>query len=55
MGFSRTYSVALVGLSGHIVDVEADISQGLPGFVLLGLPDTALNESKERVRSPELP
>lgn len=51
MGFSRTYSVALVGLSGHIVDVEADISQGLPGFVLLGLPDTALNESKERVRS----
>ena len=51
MGFSRTYSVALVGLSGHVVDVEADISQGLPGFVLLGLPDTALNESKERVRS----
>ncbi len=51
MGFARTYSVALVGLRGHIVDVEADISQGLPGFVLLGLPDTALNESKERVRS----
>ena len=51
MGFSRTYSVALVGLSGYIVDVEADISQGLPGFVLLGLPDTALNESRERVRS----
>ena len=38
MGFARTYSVALVGLRGHIVDVEADISQGLPGFVLLGLP-----------------
>ena len=51
MGFARTYSVALVGLHGHIVDVEADVSQGLPGFVLLGLPDTALNESKERVRS----
>ena len=46
MGFARTYSVALVGLHGHIVDVEADVSQGLPGFVLLGLPDTALNESK---------
>lgn len=51
MGFARTYSVALVGLHGHIVEVEADVSQALPSFVLLGLPDTALNESKERVRS----
>ena len=51
MGFARTYSVALVGLRGHIVEVEADVSSALPSFVLLGLPDTALNESKERVRS----
>ena len=44
MGFARTYSVALVGLRGHIVEVEADVSSALPSFVLLGLPDTALNE-----------
>jgi len=51
MGFARTYSVALVGLRGHIVEVEADVSSALPSFVLPGLWDTALNESKERVRS----
>lgn len=51
MSFSRTFSVALVGLAGHIVEVEADISSSLPGFVILGLPDTSLNESKDRVRS----
>ncbi|GGH58567.1 YifB family Mg chelatase-like AAA ATPase [Rothia aerolata] len=51
MAFAKTYSVALVGIQGHMVEVEADISQALPGFVLLGLPDTALNEAKDRVRS----
>lgn len=51
MSFARTYSVALVGITGHMVEVEADISNALPGFVLLGLPDAALNESKDRVRS----
>ena len=51
MGFARTYSVALVGLAGSIVEVQADISSNMPGFVLLGLPDTALADSKERVRA----
>ncbi len=51
MAFARTFSVALVGIKGHIVEVEADISQALPGFVLLGLPDTSLSEAKDRVRS----
>lgn len=51
MSFSRTFSVALVGLTGHLVEVEADISSSLPSFVILGLPDTSLNESKDRVRS----
>jgi magnesium chelatase family protein len=46
-----TSSVALTGLIGHLVDVEVDISDGLPGYVLLGLPDAALNESKDRVRA----
>lgn len=51
MGFARTYSVALVGVTGYVVEVEADISAALPGFVLLGLPDTSLNEARDRVRS----
>lgn len=51
MALGRTYSVALVGLNGYIVEVEADIGQTLPAFVILGLPDAALNEAKERIRS----
>ena len=51
MAFARTYSVALVGVTGYLVEVEADISSALPGFVLLGLPDSSLNEAKDRVRS----
>ncbi len=51
MGVGRSYSVALLGLNGYIVEVEADIGQTLPSFVILGLPDAALNEAKERIRS----
>lgn len=51
MGFSFVYASALVGLSAIPVRVEADISHGMPKFHLVGLPDTAVNESKERVRS----
>ena len=51
MGLGRSYSVALVGLNGYIVEVEADIGQTLPAFIILGLPDASLNEAKERIRS----
>ncbi|MFC9771196.1 MULTISPECIES: YifB family Mg chelatase-like AAA ATPase [unclassified Pseudarthrobacter] len=51
MALGRTYSVALVGLNGYMVEVEADIGQSLPAFVILGLPDAALNEARERIRS----
>ncbi len=51
MAVSRTFAVALNGLDGHMVEVEADIAPGLPSFVLIGLPDTALGESRERVRA----
>ena len=44
-------SCAVVGLDGYIVQVEVDISQGLPAFNIVGLPDTAVQESRERVRS----
>lgn len=44
-------SAGLIGLDGYIVEVEIDISQGLPAFDIVGLPDTAVRESKERVRA----
>ena len=47
----QSLSVALVGLEGQLVRVEVDIADGLPGYVLLGLPDAALTESRDRVRS----
>ena len=51
MAVARTRSVALLGLTGSIVEVEADLSAQLPGFVIIGLPDAALGEARERVRS----
>lgn len=49
MAVARTFAVALTGVRGDIVEVEADISAGLPAFVLIGLPDAALGESRKRV------
>lgn len=51
MAIGRTRSVALLGVRGTIVDIEADISSNLPSFVLIGLPDAALGEAKDRVRA----
>ena len=51
MALARIRTLTLVGLEGHVVDIEVDISEGLPGYTLLGLPDTALTESRDRVRS----
>ncbi|WP_426118506.1 YifB family Mg chelatase-like AAA ATPase [Kocuria sp. LHG3120] len=51
MGFARTWAVALVGLDGSMVEVEADIGQTLPAFSIVGLPDAALNEARERLRA----
>jgi len=48
---AKVQSCGLIGLDGFIVDVEVDISMGLPAFDIVGLPDTAVKESKERVRS----
>lgn len=44
-------SVALHGLEGHIVQVEVDVSNGLPSFDIVGLPDTAVREARDRVRT----
>lgn len=47
----RTYSVALTGMKGRLVSIEADIGNALPGFTLLGLPDQSLQEAKDRIRA----
>jgi magnesium chelatase family protein len=47
--------MALTGLAGSLVDVEADIAQGLPSTTIIGLPDTALHEARDRVRARPLP
>ena len=51
MSMATAFSVALVGLEGRIVEVEADISGGLPRTVLVGLADTALYEARDRCKA----
>lgn len=48
---AKVRSAALVGLDAHLVDVEVDISGGLPQFSVVGLPDATVKESRDRVRS----
>ena len=51
MGYAQVRAVGLIGLAGHVLTVECDVANGLPGFVISGLPDTALNEARDRVRA----
>ena len=51
MALGRAFSVAVRGLDGEIVEIEADITGGLPGFHLVGLPDAAVQEARDRVRA----
>ncbi len=51
MSFAKIKSAGLNGIDGYIVDVQTDISNGLPAFEIVGLPDAAVREAKERVRS----
>src|SRR5438309_11867909 len=48
---AKCLSGAVVGLEGALVQVEIDISQGLPRFDIVGLPDAAVNEARQRVRA----
>lgn len=48
---AKVQSCAVIGLEGALVEVEIDLSNGLQAFNIVGLPDAAVNESKERVRS----
>ncbi|MEI7722334.1 MAG: YifB family Mg chelatase-like AAA ATPase [Actinomycetota bacterium] len=51
MTLGITKSVALLGLDGSVVTIEVDIADGIPMYSLLGLPDAALSESRDRVRA----
>jgi magnesium chelatase family protein len=53
-GFGRAWSVGLLGLRGTLVEVEAHAASGLPKFTLIGLPDSVLNEARDRVRAAAL-
>ncbi len=48
--YSKLYSASVLGINGFLVEVEVDISNGLPMFDIVGLPDSAVREAKERVR-----
>src|SRR4030042_938494 len=48
---ARVYSCAVIGLEGVVVEVEVDTSDGLPGMAIVGLPDAAVQESRERVQA----
>ena len=47
----RVYSCAVIGLEGVVIEVEVDIGQGLPGMIIVGFPDAAVQESRERVQT----
>ena len=51
MHLAKAFSISLYGMTGRAIEVEADISSNLPGFVLVGLPDASLQESSARVRA----
>ena len=46
-----SFSAAMLGIEGYVVRVEADSSAGTPAFAIIGLPDRALGEARERVRA----
>jgi magnesium chelatase family protein len=51
MSLARSWSVALVGVQGHLVEIEADLNSGIPGLTMVGLPDAALAESRDRIKA----
>lgn len=51
MSYARVRCIGLVGATGHVLQVEADLAPGLPTVAITGLPDTALHEARDRVRA----
>ena len=52
MGLGRTLAVSLVGLTGHVIEVEAHLAASVPGFSLVGLPDAALADAVKKQSEP---
>ena len=48
---ARIHSAATMGIEARVLDVEVDVSSGLPAFSIVGLPDASVREARERVRS----
>ena len=48
---SKIKSIVLNGLDGNIVEIQTDISNGIPEFEIVGLPDTTVKEAKKRIRT----
>ncbi len=48
---ARVHSAAVSGIDARVLDVEVDVSDGLPCFTIVGLPDTTVKEARDRVRS----
>lgn len=51
MTLAKLQGITLSGLSGSLIDIEVDVSNGLPTYSLLGLPDATLSEARERIRA----
>ena len=51
MSLAKINSAGLAGIDGYVVDVQTDIANGMPAFEIVGLPDAAVKESKERIKS----
>jgi len=51
MSTARTSAVAIHGVNLSLIEVEADLGNGIPGFIILGLPDACLNEARERIKA----
>ncbi len=49
--FSQVYSFTVIGISAFLVEIEIDFTSGLPGVTIVGLPDSSVKESKERIKS----
>ena len=48
---SKIKSISLIGLEGNLIDIQVDISNGIPEFEVVGLPDTSVKEAKKRIES----
>src|SRR6185295_8175780 len=48
---AKVFSAAVIGLEAELIEVEADVTNGLPATIVVGLPDTAVQESRERVKT----